>query len=304
MADYNKEPVPEEMDGIIDELNKEIDEGEQTSESAVSELLDEIEEIEAEEDRKADETEEEGLAETLREEAAEELPADSDDSDGSVEETIEIENTEAEESAENAEPAEEKEAEEGSGAPELPSIEQLEKELSKERYRTNYGQVLKSTIFYLLVVAAVAVIIAVFIMPVLQISGTSMTDTLDDGDIVVAVSTKKFETGEVIAFYFNNNILIKRVIAKAGDWVDIDEDGNVYVNGQLLDEPYVTEKAFGDCNIKLPYQVPDGRFFIMGDHRETSVDSRNSSIGCVSEEMMVGRLLIRVWPLNKIKIVK
>ena len=304
MADYNKEPVSEEMDEIIDELNQEIDEGEQTSESAVSELLDDIEEIETEEDRKADETEEEGLAETLREEAAEELPADSDDSDGSVEETIEIENTDAEESAENAEPAEEKEAEEGSGAPELPSIEQLEKELSKERYRTNYGQVLKSTIFYLLVVAAVAVIIAVFIMPVLQISGTSMTDTLDDGDIVVAVSTKKFETGEVIAFYFNNNILIKRVIAKAGDWVDIDEDGNVYVNGQLLDEPYVTEKAFGDCNIKLPYQVPDGRFFIMGDHRETSVDSRNSSIGCVSEEMMVGRLLIRVWPLNKIKIVK
>ena len=152
--------------------------------------------------------------------------------------------------------------------------------------------------------AAVAVIIAVFIMPVLQISGTSMTDTLDDGDIVLAISTKKFETGDVIAFYYNNNILIKRVIAKAGDWVDIDQNGEVYVNGQHLDEPYVTDKAFGDCNIKLPYQVPEGRFFIMGDHRETSVDSRNKSIGCVSEEMMVGRLLFRVWPLNEIKVVK
>ena len=180
---------------------------------------------------------------------------------------------------------------------EVPSIELLEEELKKERYKNNYGRVLKSTVFSLLVVAAVAVIVAVLLMPVLQISGTSMTDTLEDGDIVIALNSTKYETGDVIAFYFNNSILIKRVIATAGDWVDIDEDGNVYVNGELLDEPYVSEKAIGDCNIALPYQVPDGKCFLMGDHRATSIDSRNTAVGCIGDDMVVGRLLVRVWPL-------
>ena len=181
---------------------------------------------------------------------------------------------------------------------EVPSIELLEEELKKERYKNNYGRVLKSTVFSLLVVAAVAVIVAVLLMPVLQISGTSMTDTLEDGDIVIALNSTKYETGDVIAFYFNNSILIKRVIATAGDWVDIDEDGNVYVNGELLDEPYVSEKAIGDCNIALPYQVPDGKCFLMGDHRATSIDSRNTAVGCIGDDMVVGRLLVRVWPLG------
>lgn len=180
----------------------------------------------------------------------------------------------------------------------LPTIEELEEELKKEKHRRNYRRTLRSTIFMLLVVAAVAVIIAVLVMPVLQVSGTSMTETLNDGDIVLAVSTSKFKTGDVIAFYYNNSILIKRVIASPGDWVDIDEDGNVYVNGEKLDEPYVTEQAFGDCNITLPYQVPDGKHFVMGDHRATSIDSRNKAVGCISSDMVVGRLLFRVWPLS------
>ena len=143
-----------------------------------------------------------------------------------------------------------------------------------------------------------AVIVAVLVLPVLQLSGTSMEDTLNDGDIVVAVNGSRFETGDVVAFYFNNNILIKRVIAVSGDWVDIDEDGNVYVNGTRIDEPYVSELAKGDCNITLPYQVPDGRCFVMGDHRATSIDSRNTAVGCISDEMVVGKLLFRVWPLQ------
>jgi signal peptidase I len=150
------------------------------------------------------------------------------------------------------------------------------------------------------VVAAAAVLIAVLVLPVLQISGSSMTDTLQDGDVVVSISTTDYQTGDIIAFYYNNNILVKRVIATAGDWVDIDEEGNVYVNGDLLDEPYVTEKALGDCNIDLPYQVPDGRCFVMGDHRATSIDSRNTAVGCVSSDMMVGKILFRVWPLSDI----
>ena len=186
---------------------------------------------------------------------------------------------------------------------EVPSIELLEEELKKERYRSNYTRVLRSTIFSLLVVAAVAVIVAVLLLPVLQITGTSMTETLNDGDIVVAVSGAKYQIGDVVAFYYNNTILIKRVIATAGDWIDIDQDGTVYVNGEMLDEPYVTEKALGDCNIALPYQVPDGRWFLMGDHRATSIDSRNSAIGCIGDDMVVGKLLMRVWPLREIGLV-
>lgn len=186
----------------------------------------------------------------------------------------------------------------------LPSIELLEAELKKERYKSNYGRVLRSTVFSLLVVAAMAVLIAVLLLPVLQISGTSMTDTLHNEDIVIAVNSSKFKTGDVIAFYYNNNILIKRVIANSGDWVDIDEDGNVYVNNILLDEPYLKEKALGECNITLPYQVPDKKCFVMGDHRSTSIDSRNSSIGCIGEDAVVGKIIFRVWPLSNIRFIQ
>ena len=187
---------------------------------------------------------------------------------------------------------------------EIPSEDLLEGEIRKERYKNNFGRILRSTIFSLIVVVAVAVIVVVLLMPVLQITGTSMTDTLFDGDIVIAMNGSGYETGDVIAFYYNNTILIKRVIASAGDWVNIDKDGNVYVNEVLIDEPYVTEKALGECNIPLPYQVPEARYFVMGDHRMTSIDSRNTAVGCVSDEMVIGRLLLRVWPFTKIGTVK
>ena len=162
---------------------------------------------------------------------------------------------------------------------EVPDLGLLEAELEREQYKNSFGQVLKSTVFSLLVVAAVAVLVAVLLLPVLQISGTSMTESLQDEDIVVALNGNKYKTGDIIAFYYNNNILVKRVIAYAGDWVNIDSEGNVYVNDVLLDEPYVSEKALGDCNITLPYQVPDGRGFVMGDHRATSIDSTNTPLG-------------------------
>ena len=178
----------------------------------------------------------------------------------------------------------------------IPDLELLEAELEREKYKKNYGRVIRSTIFFLIVVAAAAVLIAVLVLPVLQITGSSMADSLQDKDIVVALNSSRYTTGDIIAFYYNNNILIKRVIASAGDWVDIDEEGNVYVNEVLLEEPYVTDKALGNCNITLPYQVPDGRCFVMGDHRATSVDSRNTAVGCVSDEQIVGRLIFRIWP--------
>ena len=181
---------------------------------------------------------------------------------------------------------------------EIPDVELLKKELDRVNYKTKYRSVLKSTIFMLVVVAAIAVLVATTWLPVLQIYGSSMTPTLNEGEVVVSVKGSSFEQGDLIAFYYGNKILVKRCIATPGQWVDIDEDGNVYIDGKRLNEPYVKEKAFGDCDIKLPYQVPEDRYFCMGDHRETSVDSRNSSVGCIAEEQIIGRIFFRIWPLN------
>ncbi len=179
-----------------------------------------------------------------------------------------------------------------------PTVAQLEEELKRETYRRRYNRVLRSTVYTLITVAAGAVLVATLFLPVLRIYGTSMTPTTTDGDIVVSVKEGNFERGDIIAFWFNNKILVKRVIARAGEWVDIDGDGNVSINGEPLDEPYLTEKALGECDIELPYQVPDGRLFVMGDHRSTSSDSRSSAVGCVAEEQIVGKLVFRVWPLD------
>ena len=181
---------------------------------------------------------------------------------------------------------------------EIPSLEQLTAELERENYKRRYNRVLRSTIYTLIVVAAVAVLVATIWMPVLQIYGASMTPTLNEGDIVVSVKGSDFDPGDLVAFYLGNKILVKRVIARPGEWVDIDKDGNVFVNNVPLNEPYLADKAFGDCNIELPYQVPDGKFFVMGDHRSTSVDSRSTAVGCVAQEQIVGKILFRVWPLN------
>lgn len=181
-----------------------------------------------------------------------------------------------------------------------PSVEDLKAELDRLKYKNRYWSVLRSTIYMLVTVAAIAVLVATLWLPVLQIYGSSMTPTLVDGDVVVSVKSRDFETGDVIAFYYNNKILVKRVIAGPGDWVDIDEDGTVYVNNVEIDEPYVAEKALGDCNIELPYQVPESRIFVMGDHRSVSVDSRNTAVGCVAQEQIVGRLKFCVWPIESI----
>lgn len=180
----------------------------------------------------------------------------------------------------------------------LPEIAQLEAELKRVSYRSRYRRTLRSTVAMLVVVAAVAVLVATLWMPVLRIYGSSMTPTLVDGNIVISVKESEFKHGDVIAFYYNNKILVKRVIADSGQWVDLDEDGTVYVDEKRLYEPYLKEKAFGDCNLELPYQVPESRVFVMGDHRSVSVDSRNSAVGCIAEEQIVGKLVFCLWPLK------
>lgn len=182
----------------------------------------------------------------------------------------------------------------------VPTSAELRQELSRVRYRKRYRTVFKSTLYTLITVAAIAVLIATLWLPVLQIYGTSMTPTMVNGDVVISLKTDEYKYGDVLAFYYNNKILVKRVIAGPADWVNIDLDGTTYVNGTMLDEPYVDEKAYGDTNIKLPYQVPDGRIFVIGDHRSTSVDSRNTAVGCVAQEQIVGKIIFRIWPLDKI----
>lgn len=180
------------------------------------------------------------------------------------------------------------------------SSKALEEELRNEHLKKTFLIALQRTLYLMMVVAAVVVIVSVLFLPIIRISGASMSQTLEDGDLVVAVNNHKFQTGDVVGFNFNNEVLIKRVIATAGDWVDLDAAGNVYVNGRLLDEPYISEKSIGECNIILPYQVPDGKCFVLGDHRATSIDSRNKSVGCISVDAVVGRLLWRIWPFESI----
>ena len=185
-----------------------------------------------------------------------------------------------------------------SRADHIPSTQQIKDELNRVKYRSRYSRVLRSTVYTLITVAAIAILVATLWLPVLQIYGSSMQPTLSEGDIVLSVKGSNFAPGEIIAFYYNNKILVKRVIGSSEDWIDIDKDGNVYVNNQLLDEPYLVEKAFGNCDIDLPYQVPEGRVFVIGDNRAVSLDSRNTDIGCISEEQIVGKLTFTIWPLK------
>ncbi len=180
-----------------------------------------------------------------------------------------------------------------------PTIDELKAELKREKRKSEYGNTLRNTLFVLLVVAAGAVLISSFFISVLKITGESMTPVLESGQVVIARNSKEFKAGELIAFYYNNKVLVKRVIASPGEWVDIDKKGNVSVNGTVLPENYLKDKSLTPTDIKYPYQVPDGRYFVMGDHRSVSIDSRSSTIGCVSEEQLIGKVDIRIYPFDK-----
>lgn len=180
----------------------------------------------------------------------------------------------------------------------LPTAEQLDMERRRLRYKRRYNRTLRSTVAILIVVAALAVLAATLWMPVLRVYGSSMAPTLHNGEILISVKTKDFSSGDIIAFYHGNKLLIKRYIAGSADYVNIDESGDVSVNGTLLDEPYLAEKAYGEVDIEFPYQVPDQRYFVMGDNRSVSIDSRSSIVGCIAGDQIVGKVIFRVWPLS------
>ncbi len=185
----------------------------------------------------------------------------------------------------------------------VPDAGEVAAERERLRHRRRFRRTLRTTAYALVVVAAAAVLVATLLLPVLQVSGSSMEPTLSDGDVLVLLKSGDFETGDLVGFYYQNRLLLKRVVAGPGDVVDIDADGDVYVNGELLDEPYVSEKALGQTDLDYPYQVPEGRYFVMGDNRAASVDSRSSAIGCVEEGQIVGKVILRVWPVARLSLI-
>lgn len=180
------------------------------------------------------------------------------------------------------------------------TVRQIEGELKRLRRKQNSRRIFRQTVFSLLVVAAVAVLAAMLFFPIFRVTGSSMEPTLNAKEIVVCLKSSRFQSGDLVAFYYNNKVLLKRVIGTAGDTIEIDDSGNVFVNGSQLDEPYITKKKLGQCDIDFPYQVPDNRIFVMGDNRETSVDSRTTAVGCIADEYVIGKVFLRVWPLERL----
>lgn len=185
----------------------------------------------------------------------------------------------------------------------MPPLDVLQQELKRERHKRRFRRLLRSTVNALIVVAAVAALVATLVLPVLEIAGTSMEPSLNDGDIVLLVKTNDLQTGDLCAFYYSNKILIKRIIATPGDYIWIEPDGTVFLNGEPLDEPYISEKALGECDVSFPYQVSENNYFVMGDHRETSIDSRSSVIGSIGEDQIVGKIFCKFWPLSEFELI-
>jgi len=186
----------------------------------------------------------------------------------------------------------------------IPTKEELEKEILREKYKSKYKKTLKSTIYALIIVISISSLLSTLLFPVLEIYGKSMNPTLIEKDIVLCIKKSNFKRGDIIAFYYNNKILIKRVIGVSSDWINIDKEGNVYVNDILLEESYIKEKSYGESDIKYPYQVPDDSYFILGDERKTSIDSRNKQVGTIRKEDIIGKIIFKLWPIKRIGITK
>ncbi len=180
----------------------------------------------------------------------------------------------------------------------FPELEEIQNEMRRARSQSKYHQALKSTAGTIVVVAAIAVLVASIFLPVLRVTGSAMQPSFAPGNVLVAFKTRDYLPGDVCSFYYNNKLIIKRVIATGGDMLEIDEDGRVSVNGLVLEESYVPQYDLGMCDIECPFRGPDEQLFVMGDNRASSVDSRVQAFGCISKEELMGKVVLRVWPLQ------
>ena len=187
---------------------------------------------------------------------------------------------------------------------ERPTTQEFKKEYSRLRKKQEFHQGLGRVIRILVVVAAISIIIATVFFSIMQVRGSSMSPTMEENEIIIVNRYSDVKKGDLIAFYYNNKVLLKRVIGISGDMVDMDDEGNVYVNNEKIEEEYLEEKDYGTPDITFPYQVPDGRYFVMGDHRSVSIDSRYQIIGTVSSEQLIGKVKFRIWPITRFGPVK
>ena len=189
------------------------------------------------------------------------------------------------------------------GGADRPSAEQIGALLRRVQRRREIFRSIGNILGVLVVIAAAVTLVFSLWLPALQVQRGSMAPTLNDGEVVVFITTGAVGRGDIVAFHNGNQILVKRVVAVAGDVVDIGGDGAVLLNGARLDEPYVSELSAGERTTELPCKVPDNQFFVLGDHRQTSIDSRNADIGTVRQDQIIGKALLRIWPLNAVGLI-
>jgi len=182
-----------------------------------------------------------------------------------------------------------------------PTAEQFGKELKRRVDEMEFRKIIISAAQTLAAFAAVAVLLSTLLLPVFSVHKNSMTPTLLDGELLIFSTVGEIKRGDIIAFHYNNQVLIKRVIATAGESVDINEDGVVYINEAPLSEPYINSQSLGECDLELPLMVPERQYFVMGDNRYISTDSRVGAIGTINSEHIVGKAILRIWPIPKIR---
>ncbi len=175
---------------------------------------------------------------------------------------------------------------------------------AKDRQDVGGGAAWKAALkIVLVVIITVSLLLNLFtfIMPVVKYYGSSMSPTLEDGQILIVSKVSEIGNGDIIAFYYNNKVLVRRVVATENQQISVDIFGTVTVDGEELVEPYIGNKTLGQCNLDFPYNVPSGSLFVLGDNREVAMDSRLEEIGTVTEDRLIGKIVFSINPFGAIE---